>query len=63
MMIGKLDIKAWEYGGVKLRPPLRILLSLAVYPIYVAGKVLVSVSAMVSDLSVESGVDAWRDID
>lgn len=64
MKIGKLELRGgrfwWE--GVRLQPLHRIVLTLAVYPVYLLGKLLVAVAAGISDLSLDSALCAWKDI-
>lgn len=62
MVIGKLDFKQWKWGKEKLRPPHRIILSLLAYPIYITGRLLVAFAVLISDLSLSSALDTWRDI-
>lgn len=61
MRVGKMDFKQWTWGGKQLRNPFRIVLSLSVYPLYMLGRLLIAIAVLVSDLSLDSALDNWRD--
>ena len=62
MNIGKLDLREWKWGSHKLRPPHRIILSLVAYPIYITGRLIVSLAVLISDLSLSSAIKTYHDI-
>lgn len=62
MKIGKLEITkwSWSWGGARMKNPIRILLSMAMWPIWHLGRALIFLAVLLSELSLADAIYAWE---